>query len=149
MDINYSRLLFDNPGFDLDTVFLLDTIQKGVKVTTEETKRLRKMGLVEGKISNLFLSSGVAKMLDERERYIKNKAFDDQYYKDMIIEYIKKFGKANRKNIRELLLDKLPDALNRSQKEYKIGNLLAALKREDKIITDSANQQKANWILKE
>ena len=31
LDINYTRLLFDNPGFDLNEVFLLDQVQKGGK----------------------------------------------------------------------------------------------------------------------
>ena len=149
LDINYTRLLFDNPDFDLDMVFLLDTVQKGEKLSNDEIKKLRKLGLIEGKLPSLFLSSKVAKMLDEKEQYIKNKAFDDQYYKDMIIEYIRKFGKASKKNIRVLLLDKLPDVLDDKQKEYKMGNLLALLKREGKITTDSPNQQKANWIIVE
>lgn len=147
LDINYTHLLFDNPDFDLNMVFLLDAVQKGLKITAEESRKLRKMGLIEGKMPNLFISSGVAKMLDEKERYIKNKAFDDQYYKDLILEYIKKFGSANKKNIRELLTDKLPDVLDEKQKTYKIGNLLSALRREGKIETDSANTQKAHWIL--
>ena len=149
LDINYTRLLFDNPDFDLDMVFLLDAFQKGEKLSNDEIKKLRKIGLIEGKLPSLFLSSKVAKMLDEREQYIKNKAFDDQYYKDMIIEYISKFGKASKKNIRVLLLDKLPDVLDEKQKEYKMGNLLASLKREGKITTDFPNQQKANWIIVE
>lgn len=147
LDINYTRLLFDNPGFDLNVVFLLDAIQKGAKVTMEESRELRKKGLIEGKKPNLFLSAGIAKILDEKERYIKNKAFDDQYYKDMIIEYLKKFGQANRKNIRDLLIEKLPNVLDEKQKDFKTGNLLASLKREGKITTDISNRQKAKWVL--
>jgi ATP-dependent DNA helicase RecG len=127
----------------------LDVVQKGAKLTSEEIRKLRKMGLIEGKMPNLYLSSGVAKMLDEKERYIKNKAFDDQYYKDLIIEYIKKFGKANKKNIRSLLIDKFPDVLDEKQKEYIMGNLLASLMREGKIEKDSSVLQKTNWILSE
>lgn len=149
LDINYTRLLFDNPNFDLNMVFLLDTVQKKGKLTAEESRQLRKMGLIEGKVPNLFLSSGVAKMLDEKERYIKNKAFDDQYYKDMIIEYIKKFGKANKKDITKLLMDKLPDVLDQKQKNNKIRNLLYALRKQNLIKPDSENQRKSNWILEE
>jgi len=147
LDINYTRLLFDHPNFDLNMVFLLDAVQKGMKITAEESRQLRKMELIEGKMPSIYLSSGVAQMLDEKERYIKNKAFDDQYYKDLILEYIRKFGKANKKNIRELLMDKLPDVLDEKQKEYKIGNLISGLKREEKIETNTTNQQKAFWIL--
>ena len=147
LDINYTRLLFDNPNFDLNMVFLLDSVQKGAKLTAEESRQLRKMGLIEGKMPNMFLSSGVAKMLDEKERYIKNKAFDDQYYKDMIIEYIRKFGKANKQDIAKLLMDKLPDILDQKQKNNKIRNLLYSLKKQELIEPDSENQRKSYWVL--
>ena len=53
-----------------------------------------------------------------------------------------------KKEIRELLWDKLPDALSEKQKENKIRNLLYSLKQKQIIETDSTNQQKSNWILK-
>jgi ATP-dependent DNA helicase RecG len=147
LDINYTRLLFDNPDFDLNTVFLLDQVQKGGGISGEESRELRKMGLIEGKMPGVYLSSSVATMIDEKEQYIRNRGFDDEYYKELIVSYIKQFGKANKQNIRKLLLDKLPDALDDKQKANKISNLLAILKREKVIMTDSTNQQKANWIL--
>lgn len=78
----------------------------------------------------------------------KNKGFDDKYYKDLIVEYLKQYDKARKKEIRELLWDKLPDALSEKQKENKIRNLLYSLKQKQIIETDSTNQQKSNWILK-
>ena len=82
------------------------------------------------------------------QRLIKNKGFDDKYYKDLIVEYLKQYDKARKKEIRELLWDKLPDALSEKQKENKIRNLLYSLKQKQIIETDSTNQQKSNWILK-
>ncbi len=66
----------------------------------------------------------------------------------MIVEYLKQYKKAKKKDIRELLWDKLPDALSDKQKEYKVGNLLAILKKNNVIDTDSTNQQRSYWILK-
>ena len=103
--------------------------------------------LVEGRVNNLYLSAGVAQSISEEDQYIKNKGFDDQYYRDMIIDYLHKFGKAQRKDIRKLLWDKLPDVLSDSQKERKILTLLTALKRAEKITTDSDNKQTSHWIL--
>lgn len=80
--------------------------------------------------------------------YIKNKGFDDKYYKDLIVEYLKQYEKAKKSEIRELLWDKLPDALSNQQKENKIHNLLTSLKKTGVIDKDSPNQQKSNWILK-
>lgn len=147
LDINYTRLLFDNPNFDLDMVFLLDAVQKGDKLSNDEIKKLRKMGLIEGKSPSVFLSSGVAKMLDEKEQYIKNKAFNDQYYKDMIIKYIEEFGKANKEDITKLLMDMLPNVLDQKQKQNKIRNLLFALSKQELIKPDSENKRKSHWIL--
>lgn len=50
--------------------------------------------------------------------------------------------------IRDLLWDKLPDALSDTQKENKLRNLLTSLKRTGVIDTNSNNQQKSEWILK-
>ncbi|MCI8940511.1 MAG: hypothetical protein HFH12_11075 [Dorea sp.] len=68
--------------------------------------------------------------------------------RDLIVEYLKKYNKAKKKDIRELLWDKLPDALNDVQKENKIHNMLSALKKQGIINTDSENQQKSNWVLR-
>ncbi|MFZ3129860.1 MAG: transcriptional regulator, partial [Desulfosporosinus sp.] len=147
LDVNYTRLLFDNPNFDLNMVFLLDAVQKSTKITAGESRQLRKMGLIEGKMPSLFLSSGVAEMLDEKERYIKNKAFDDQYYKDLIVSYLEEFGKVQKKDIIKLVGPKLSDVLDDKQKENKIQNLFKALKRDGIITVDSENKRIASWIL--
>lgn len=68
--------------------------------------------------------------------------------KDLIVEYLKQYGKAKKKEIRELLWDKLPDVLSDVQKENKIRNMLTALRKQGIIDTDTENQQKSNWILK-
>ena len=46
----------------------------------------------------------------------------------MIIDYIEKFGKAKKGDIRKLLWDKLPAVLSDKQKERKILTLLTSLK---------------------
>ena len=65
----------------------------------------------------------------------------------MIVDYLEKFGKAQRKDLRKLLWDKLPEVLSDKQKERKILTLLTYLKRAGKIDTDSDNKQKSSWIL--
>lgn len=145
----YTYMLYEHPELDLETVFLLDQVQKGHgdKLSKEAISYLRKHKLVEGRVNSLYLSAEVSKTIDAGADYIKNRAFDDQYYKDLIINYLKQYGKAQKKDFRILLMDKLPDSLSENQKEYKIGNLLAALKRQGKIRTDSSNQQVSFWIL--
>ncbi len=145
---SYMHILYDHQDLDLQTVFLLDRIQKGLPVEKEDVDRLRGQKLVEGRLTSLYLSASAAKSIDESTTYIKNKGFDDKYYKDLIIEYLKQYKKAKKKDIRELLWDKLPDALSDAQKEHKVSNLLAALKKNNIIDTDSPNQQRSNWVLR-
>ena len=62
---------------------------------------------------------------------------------------MKQYEKAKKKEIRELLWDKLPDVLSDSQKENKMRNLLTSLRKSGVIDKDSSNQQTSNWVLKE
>ena len=44
----------------------------------------------------IFVSLNIADSVDERAQYTKNKAMDDQYYRDLIINYLKHFGRVPR-----------------------------------------------------
>ncbi len=144
---NYTKVLFTNPGMDLETVYLLDRIQKGERITRDEANLLRKLGLIEGKMPNLIISADVAETLGQKAQYIKNKGFDDAYYKQLIIDYLKKWRKAKKADFDKLLLDKLPDSLTEKQKNAKVRNLLSSLRTAGEIKTDSPNHQTSNWIL--
>ena len=144
---HYTHILFDHPEFDLETVFLLDQVQKGhgQKLSKEAIALLRRHHLVEGRANSLYLSADVSKTIDAGADYIKNKAFNDQYYKDLIVEYLKQYGKARKSDFRKLLIDKLPDSLSDNQKESKIGNLLSSLRMQGVIKTDP--EDRLDWIL--
>lgn len=145
---NYMHILYDHQDLDLQTVFLLDRVQKGLPIDKADADKLRSFKLVEGRLNSLYLSASAAKSIDESANYIKNKGFDDKYYKDLVVEYLKKYERAKKKDIRDLLWDKLSNALNDTQKENKIRNLLSAMKKKGIIDTNSSNQQKSYWILK-
>ena len=66
----------------------------------------------------------------------------------MILEYIKIFGKASRKEIDELLLEKLPDLLILEQKSNKIKNIIAAMARTDKKIINQGTNRKPLWKIR-
>lgn len=127
--------------------------KKGEKTLLEKFKyeisRDTTNGMTFYDIIEVFpIVDGVAKSIDESANYIKNKGFDDKYYKDLIVEYLKKYERAKKKDIRDLLWDKLPNAMNDTQKENKIRNLLSAMKKKEIIEPDSSNQQKSYWVLK-
>ena len=144
---SYMHVLYDHPELDLRDVFLLDQLQKGHKLSSDSVSYLKKNKLVEGRGRTLYIASGIAKSMDKQAQYIKNRGFDDQYYKDLIVNYLKEYRTAKKDDIRKLLLDKFPEVLSDSQKEHKIQTLLRSLKYEGRIKRDSPNRQTANWIL--
>ena len=95
----------------------------------------------------MFISATVAEALDQKAQYIKNKGFNDQFYKKMIVDYLTKWGKGNKTDFEKLLFDKLPDSLTLKQKNNKLRNLLSALRIQGVIQTDSKNHQTSYWIL--
>lgn len=130
VDIAYARKLAEYPDLTLDEIMLLDRVQKRKLLTEDQAKHLKSLGLIEGRKPNYHISAQVADHSGERAQYIRNRAFDDQHYKQLIIEFLEKFGTAKRVDINRLLLDKLPDVLDASQKDNKVKNLLQALKQE-------------------
>jgi len=134
LDINYARKLAKVPNLTLNEIMLLDKIQKWKQLTNEEIKVLKAKNLIEWKKPNIYISSDVAEKTDQKERYIKQRWFNDKYYKDLIIEYLHQFKKANRENIDNLLWDKLSSLLDEKQKKAKVWNILYTMsKRENKI----------------
>jgi len=149
LDDRYTYMLFEHPELDLETVFLLDQIQKGhgQNISKDAIALLRKHHLVEGRANSLFLSAEVAKSIKEEATYIKNKAFDDKYYRDLIVKYLKQYGRATKSQIRDLLIEKLPDSLNDTQKEWKVGNLLSSLRKQGIIQVIGQEGHQPIWAL--
>lgn len=134
IDENYTKLLINNTNLTLNTVIALDKVQKKEKITKAEKDMLRKAKLIEGRYPNIYVTSKVACVVNDKASYIRNRAFDKEYYKKLIIEYIKEYEKATRKEIEELLYDKLPDIMDEKQKYNKVRNLLKEMSSKDKTI---------------
>ncbi|MEZ5004772.1 MAG: ATP-binding protein, partial [Chitinophagales bacterium] len=144
-DENYTRLLMNNTDLDLKTVILLDSVQKSIPIDKTEIKVLRRAHLIEGRKPNLYVAASIAKATGGKTDYIKNRGFDNEYYRDFIIKYIKKFNTASRQDIEELLMDKLPEVLSEQQKKDKVKNMLQYLKNKEVI---ELNEDK-EWKLKD
>lgn len=54
-----------------------------------------------------------------KDKYVKNKACDDEFYKNLIVTYLKTYNSAAREDIRKLLFDKFSDTLDYEQKDQK------------------------------
>lgn len=147
IDENYTKVLFENPDFDIETAFWIDRVQKHKSIPKDAIKQLRALGVIEGKMPNIYISAKVAESIDERAQYIKNKGFENEAYCKWIISYLKTYKKGTKQDFIQLLKDKLPDSLTDKQKVSKIKNILQTMRQDGIITTDSPNKRLANWIL--
>ena len=76
IDLNYTKILQDRDDLDLYDVILLDKVQKNKSITLEESQVLREKKLIEGRYPNIYVSSGIAALENEKAAYIRNRAFD-------------------------------------------------------------------------
>ena len=136
IDENFARILTDNPELHLDDIMLLDKVQKKKLIADEQAAYLRKRKFIEGRKPNFYLAHKVVSRTKDsnlKGQYIKNRSFDDEYFMKLVLEYLKKFGKASRKDLNGLLFSKLSDVLTERQKRNKVDYLLKKLKENGKI----------------
>jgi len=139
LDMDFARVLARNPSLSLEQIIMLDKVQKRKPLSDEEIKYLKGLGLIEGRKPNYVISAKITASLSNDElkaHYIKQRGLDDEHYKNLIVEYLKKFGESPRKNIERFLRDKLPNILTESQKKNKVTNLLSALRIKGTIRND-------------
>lgn len=147
IDEKYSKILFEKTNLDIDEVMLLDRVQKGFEITKEQSDYLRKDSLIEGRYPNIYISSDIAKITNKKKDYIDNKGLDNAYYKDYILTYIKKFGKATREEINNLIYPKLPTNMSEKNKNNRVRYIISQLKTENKI-ENQGSLTKSSWIIK-
>jgi len=148
LDERYTRLLIERTDLDLWTVILLDKVQKGVLISREKHRMLKRNKLVEGRYPNLFISSRLASEMGKEVQHIRYRGFDKTYYKDLILTLIREYGPISRKKIDELLLDKLPEILTDKQKKTKIHNLLSELSRREGKIENRGSRKWPRWSMR-
>lgn len=103
LDENYTRVLINHTDLDLITVMLLDKVQKKERINLDEAKRLRSQKLIEGKYPNLFVSAKIAALTGNKTAYIKNRAFDNEHYKKLVVSFIHKYKSASRQVGKKLM----------------------------------------------
>ncbi len=147
LDENFARILVNNPELSIVEIMQLDRVQKHLPVTDDTIALFRKKGYIEGRKPNVYLSAkivGTARQVGLKTSYVKNRSFDDDYFMDMILKYLKKLKQASRHDIDMLITDKLSDVLTDEQKKSKVGNILTKMRKKDLIRVDV----KKKWILK-
>lgn len=146
IDEKYSKLLLENTDLSLVEVMLLDRVQKNIAITKQQLDLLRKNNLIEGRYPNIYVSKGISEMVNDKVSYTKKSGFNDQYYKDLVLKYIKDFGSITKKDLDELLMSKLPDSLNEDQKKTKIKYLInVCLQKKEKKIENIGTNRYPVW----
>ena len=146
LDMKYANVLARNKNLSLEEIILLDKVQKNKELTKEEAKHLKSKKLIEGRRPNYFIGRNVAQKTGQKATYTKNKAFDKQYYLDLIMKSIKQHESLSRADIDDLLWKKLPDYMSHKEKKTKIGNLITELRKKERIINKGI-YSKPKWHL--
>ena len=147
LDERYTRLLMAQTSLDLGLIILLDKVQKGQRVSVDECKQLKAAKLVEGRYPNLMVAGRLAAVAGQKAQHIRNRGFDSQYYRDMIIALVREHQPVSRDDIDRLLLDKLPEVLTQAQKVAKVHNLISSL--SGKVIRNVGTRQAPQWVIVE
>lgn len=147
VDVAYSRLLIQKTNLPLADILALDRVQKKLPIDDAVVKRLRQAKLIEGRKPHLYVSATVASATAAKADYINTRGQDDEFYIKQITDYLTKFGSASRQEIDKLLLSKLSDALDSTQKQNKIGNLLTGM-RIGGVITNAGTRKVPKWVFK-
>lgn len=134
IDIDYAMLLTKDKMLSLVEIEMLSRLQMHRPLSDDEIFYLRKRKLVEGRKSSLYIAKSVAKATGQKAEYTRNKGFDDNYYKDLILKALDQHVTMSRPEIDSLLMTKLPEALTDKQKVSKIGHLLTALRIANEIV---------------
>ena len=136
IDGNYSLMLLANQDMSLMDAVLLDQVQKGKPINDNAIKKLRKEGLIEGRKPHLYVSKQIAKATNTQVEYTLKKGFNDAECQEWIMKALNDHKVLSRKQINELLWNKLPVDFTEEQKMAKIKNLLYKMHKNDEIWLD-------------
>jgi ATP-dependent DNA helicase RecG len=144
IDSAYSQLLMENTDLSLLEIISLDRLQKKRPISAEMTAQLKRKGLIEGRKPNFYIAPSIAKTKEDRTRYMMERSIDDNHYKKLILDYLKKFKAASKNDLDDFLKLKISDRLNDAQKIKKIANLLTSLRREG-VIYNNGSKKYPSW----
>ncbi len=145
LDEKYTNLLFANHDLDIETVFLLDHVQKRIEISKEDALKLKAQRLIEGRYPNIYVSYKVAEAVGDKADYLRNKGLDDEVCIQLIISVLK-HGTSSKHELYESLKNALP-GISEEKKSKKLSNLLQKMRREG-IIDNTGRTLGAKWYLK-
>ena len=145
IDENYSLLLLERQDLAIDTVILLDRVQKRLAITDDAAAHLRREKLIEGRKPNYYVSAQIAATTGTQAAYTRNRGLQKEALKQFVLEHLGKFGTASREKLDTLLMDMLPAGLGEQQKRNKVKNLLTEMRALDRSIICEGRGPAATW----
>ena len=146
VDKDFADILMKNTELSIEDVILLDRVSKKRQISKEDAKSLRRKHLIEGRYPKVFLSKSVATVIGDRIGYTREKGLENESYRQLILDSIKKHGSLTKKEITKLVGGILPSNLTEKQKRNRIDNLLRRL-REEGLISNDKNGSSSIWKL--
>lgn len=148
LDENYSLLLLERQEeLSIDTVILLDRVQKQLPISDTAVARLRRDGLIEGRKPNYYVSARIADTMEAQVTYTRNRGLDKPHLKQFVLTHLGQFKTTTREKLDALLVPMLPVGLSAEQKRNKVKNLLTEMRTKDHLITCEGKGPKAAWRL--
>lgn len=147
LDRNYTQLLYSNSNLDLQTVFLLDKVQKNERISKAHSDMLKKAGLVEGRYPYIFVSYKVANMVGQKTEYLKNRGLNNDVCKQLIMNALETMGGASASELKAILSGALPAFMDEKQQAKKVSNILQTMKK-DGVANVIGTGHAARWYLK-
>jgi ATP-dependent DNA helicase RecG len=147
IDPNYVRALMLDSSITLDEAIQLDRVQKGLPIDAAAAKALRARALVEGRLSRLTVSAGVAALTGREVEYVDHRGLDDEHFRALVLKLLAT-GPQPRAKIDALLLRKLPGHLagDGERKEH-VRKLLQAMREAGLIVNIGKPTRGARWAL--
>jgi ATP-dependent DNA helicase RecG len=148
LNIDYARSLAINGDLTLIEIMALDKVQKRKTLGDSEEKILKAKSLIEGRKPNFYIAQPLAQKTGQKASYSKNKAFDKQYYLDLICKAVREHGSLTRKEIDELLWNKLPEWMDDKQRKNKVTNLITECRQNGRIMNYGSDSMPKWGLLK-
>lgn len=127
---------YSNKTLTLEDCILLDSVQKGRRISDENVIDLLNRGLLEGTVSEYSISLDIAKRTKQLLHYTRARGLDKAKLQQMILQYLQNAGSAGTKRdaIFDYLKDVLPKTKTPEQQERMVGNILVEMKEAGAII---------------
>ncbi len=89
IDMNYANILAENTSLSLMDIELLNRVQLNRSISESEVRYLRKSGLIEGRMPNIYISKDVAQKTDRSIEYSKHKGLKDKVCEELLLGTLK------------------------------------------------------------